>query len=52
VKNLTRRIEKLEEEKSPQEFEEITICNYMQDVLSEKGGDVITMRIPKKKRKR
>jgi hypothetical protein len=51
VKNLTRRIEKLEEEKSPQEFEEITIYNYMPGVLKEKGGDVITMRIPKTKRR-
>jgi hypothetical protein len=52
VKNIKRRIEDLEEETLPQEFEEIKIINYMPGVLFEKYGREFTMRVPNKKRKR
>jgi len=52
MKSVKRRIEKLEEEILPEEYEEIKIINHIPGMLMEKNGKELTIRVPKKKRKR
>lgn len=52
-KNLKKRIEILEEEALPQQFEEIKIINHLPGVLFEEcGKKEFTIRVPVRRKRR
>ena len=52
MKDLKKRIEKLEDEVAPQQFQEIRIINHIPGGLLGKNGREFTIRVPVKKKRR